>query len=259
MLSPSRLRQLNALLLPFVLVFAITAFPQTKHPTHTPPRPITIANDASSEPHHKLIFENAKTRIFRVDLPAAASTETHTHTRDYIRIAITNISARNEFDKSKSKTDSNAITMAPGEMEVIKVPQTAKLVNVGDAPLTLLEVEIPAGFHPDLIVCGLGKRSCPSDVGDISDPAHIFSLNFLFETDAVRAFDITVGPGAELPTRLAKDDFVRIAITPLDLTIGGTQSTKMNPGDVQWSKAGDLPKFINNANEEARFYEIEFK
>ena len=241
------------------LMISVSAFAQSKHPTHTPPRPITIANDATSEPHHKVIFENAKTRIFRVDLPAGASTDIHTHTRDYIRIALTNISARNEFDKSRSKTESAAITMAPGEIEVIKVPQTAKLVNQGDAPISFLEVEIPAGFHPDLIVCGMGKRSCPSDVGDISDPAHIFSLNYLFETDTVRLFDITIGPGAELPERLAKDDFVRIAITPLDLTIGGSQSTKMNPGDVQWSKAGDLPKFVNNAQQEARFYEIEFK
>jgi hypothetical protein len=233
-----------------------------KHATHTPPHPIQpakVSNEAATEPHHKLVFQNAKTRIFRVDLPPGASTEIHTHTRDYIVIALTKVSARNEFDTSKSKSDSTVMTMGPGEMQVVKVPQTAKLVNQANAPMSWLEVEIPAGFHPDLIVCGLGKRGCPSDVGDLSDPAHQFSLNFLFETDAVRVRDITIGPGAILLERDSKDDFARIAITPLDLTLGDGQSAKLNVGDVQWVTAGDIPKIVNNSKDEARFYEIEFK
>jgi quercetin dioxygenase-like cupin family protein len=245
-----------------VLLLAIAASAQTRtarHPAAKSSQPLKVANDVTTEPHHKIVFENPKTRVFRLDLPAGASTDLHTHTRDYLMIALTPVHAANTFDKAKGGSESNAISMSPGEIQVIKVPQTAKLVNQADAPMSVLEVEIPQGFHPDLIVCGMGKRQCPSDVGDISDPAHQFSIDFLFETDAVRVRDLTIGPGATMPSRTASDDFLRVAITPLDLTIGDTQSVKLNVGDVQWTRAGDIPKMFNNAKEECRFYEIEFK
>jgi quercetin dioxygenase-like cupin family protein len=243
-----------------VLSLATLAVAQSKRTARSSAkRPVVVANEASTEAHHKVIFENAKTRVLRVDLPGGASTVTHTHVRDYIMIALTPVRAGNQFDKSKTNPEGTAIAMAQGEMQVITVPQTIQLVNRADSPLSVLEVEIHEGFHPDLIVCGLGKRMCPSDVGDISDPTHQFSIDFLFETDALRVRDITVGPGAILPDRLAKHDFLRVAITPLDLTVGDAKTEKLNAGEVQWSTAGDIPKMVNNASQECRFYEIEFK
>lgn len=244
----------------FGLVLAAVAMTaQSKHPTHTPPHPIQVANPAATEPHHKTIFVNPKTRVYRIDLPAHGATELHTHVRDYVMIALTTVHAENEFDTSRTRTEANTVAMSPGDMQIMKVPQTIRLVNQADAPMSLLEIEIAGGFHPDLIVCGMGHRDCPSDVGDISDPKHQFGINALVETDTIRVRDITVGPGAILPARLAKHDFLRIAVTPLDLKIGASQSSRMNPGDVQWLTAGDIPEMINNADHECRFYEIEFK
>lgn len=242
-----------------IALLAAVAQAQRPHPTHTPPHPISVANPAASEPHHKTIFENAKTRVFRVDLPAQGSTQLHTHVRDYIMIALTTVHGENSFETAKTRTEADTIAMSPGDMQIIKVPQTVRLVNQVDAPLSLLEIEIAGGFHPDLIVCGMGHRDCPSDVGDISDPQHQFGINALVETDTFRVRDITVGPGAILPDRLARHDFLRIAVTPLDLKIGAAQTSRMNPGDVQWLTAGDIPQMINNADQECRFYEIEFK
>jgi quercetin dioxygenase-like cupin family protein len=196
--------------------------------------------------------------VFHVELPEGGSTDLHTHTRDYLIIAISAVHAHNGFE-SKGKQQETALSMQPGELEVVKVPQTAKLVNDADAPLDMVEVEIHEGFHPELIVCGLGKRPCPSDVGDIQDPSRQFTINALFETDAVRVRDVEIDPGSSTPERVAKNGYIRVAVTPLDLTLGGNASVKLQPGEGQWDNAGTIAPIKNNANEAARFYEIEFK
>jgi quercetin dioxygenase-like cupin family protein len=259
----SGVHRLKFALILLALSIALGAPAQTKKkPAHKGTKATSaatvFANDVSTEPHHKLLFENAKTRVFHVELPAGGSTDLHTHTRDYLIIAISAVHAHNGFE-TKGKQQETALSMSPGELEVVKVPQTAKLVNDADAPLDMVEVEIHEGFHPDLIVCGLGKRSCPSDVGDIQDPSRQFTINALFETEAVRVRDIEIDAGSTTPERVAKNGYVRLAVTPLNITMGAGQTAKLQPGDVQWGEAGDVPTMTNHGNDAARFYEIEFK
>lgn len=212
------------------------------------------AVDVAGEKNHKLLFENEKTRVFRFELPPGETTDTHDHPRDYLVIALTDINAR---DTHAQRRTESAVQMRAGELQIIKVPQTARIANVGGDRMVTIEVEIREGFHPDQIVCGLGKRMCPSDVGDISDPALQYSVNFVLETDAVRVRDVKIGPGATL-TRDSQNRFLRVPVTPLTLLVGDN-SVRASPGEVAWVDAARAVQIANKGNAEARWYEIEFK
>lgn len=217
-----------------------------------------VQPDFSSDPNAKLLVENDKTAAYRLELPPHGESTLHRHAHDYLLIALSPINARAVWGKN----DSRAQNMSPGQLDIIKIPVVHKIVNQSDQPYRALMVDLKDGFHPDYIVCGLGKRGCPSDTGDLQDPSAQYTISELFDTDTVSVIKMTIGPGATLPQRDEKYPALRVALTDLSLSdnVGDkTESIHLPAGDVQWLPPQGTHTITNPTQQEAEFYWIEFK
>lgn len=214
--------------------------------------------DFGADPAVKLLFQNDKTGVYLLSLPPHGESAVHRHPHDYLMVALDAIHARAVWGKTAARRQD----MSPGQMDIIKVPVVHQVINEADAPYRMLIIEINDGFHPENIVCGLGKRSCPADTGDLQDTSQQYSASGLFDTDTVRVDEFTIGPGATLPDRTEKYPALRIALNDISLSdaVGGkTQSIHQAPGEVQWVPAEGTHTLTNPSPQEAHFYWIEFK
>lgn len=246
-----------------LLATLLPAFAQTKRASKKsapPPTKEEQAIDVSADPAAKVVFENDQTRVLHVHLDPNASSLLHRHPRDYILIAVGDIHTRAVWGRNEAREQQ----MSAGQMDVIKVPVVHQIINQSETPYDVLIVELKAGFHPENIVCGLGRRGCRAETGDLQDPSQQYSISMLFDTDAVRVFEITIGPGAHLPERTEKYAGLRIALADLTLqdTITGqpgARTIKQPRGNVQWFQPEGAHVFTNPTDREAHYYWIEFK
>jgi len=212
--------------------------------------------NAAEEPHHRKLLDNAKTRVFVVELQPGESSEFHRHEIDFVAVALSRVIAENETEKTVR------VELSPGEIQVVKTPLTHRITNRAEAPYRVLHVEVKEGFHPAAIVCGMGKKLCPSEVGDLTDPRAQFTINRVFETDTMRVTEMTVGPGATTPTHQNAHQTLRVPMTEANLEISRDEEVSkvlLKPGEVAWVEPGVTGKIANSGQAEARWYEIEFK
>lgn len=258
------MRMRVALVLALALALPAAAHAQTrpsakhKAPARAPAAPAEEAIDFSADPSVKLLLENDRTAVYRLELSPQGSSALHRHSYDYLLIALSRLDARAVWGKNESRSQN----MEPGQMDIVTTPVEHQIVNQAAAPYRALIVELKAGFHPNYIVCGLGRRSCPTDTGDLQDPAGRYDVSELFETDTVAVLKVAIGPGATLARRTEKYPALRVALSPLSLSdvVGDkTVAIHQDPGDAQWVPAEGTHTLSNPTSDDARFYWIEFK
>ncbi|MFI5245717.1 MAG: hypothetical protein ACHQQR_10855 [Gemmatimonadales bacterium] len=157
-------------------------------------RAVPVAN----EPHHHMVYEDARLRVFRVDVPAYTSTMLHEHAVDYVWIAV----GSSEFV--------NAVRDA-AEVKVIAQDGSVHFTRGGFAHLARVEgaqafqnitLELPQAQTNPRNLCEAVLPGEPFDcAAATTHSAAVFSgagARPEFETDQVRVTLLTIAPGAKL-------------------------------------------------------------
>jgi len=207
------------------------------------------AVDVAKEPHHKLLLENASTRVFRLALAKGESTQGHQHGRPYVFIALVPSMLSNEV---------------PGRRPIISNLEYGELrSSKGGFSLT----ERNAGAEPaDLVVIELKTHSHPS--GGFATPEadyhyHNVMIGHLFETDDWRGYEINISSEGNVEKHKENCDRLIIAVSEAhlrnDVESKATSNLDLNPGEVTWFPAGDTISTVNVGSQPAKLIILEFR
>jgi len=117
--------------------------------TASDPVPIT------EEPHHHLVFQNEYVRVFDVAVPNGDATLFHTHTNDYLFVAIGDA----KLEEQVPDGHSSILNLKSNEVRFQKAPLTDRVINHSD-------VLSPSKFSRiRMLTCS--NRRCRRSVGTL--------------------------------------------------------------------------------------------
>lgn len=201
--------------------------------------------DISKEPHHTLLFENPSVRVFRLKLHPNEATVTHRHSNFYAFVSLQPVNISNEVrGRQPISTHLDA-----GEVRTSKGGFSLAERNISSVPAELIVVE-----------------SLKSDSSGFSEPMafrfHDSAQGELFESGAVRAYDMIMAVGGRTEKHKESYDRLLIALSDVDLheeTEGQPPSeTKMRAGEVLWIARGLTHATTNVGLTAAHFIVLEF-
>lgn len=202
----------------------------------------------SAEPHHHLLLENPATRAYFVDVPPKGATLLHVHQSDYVTVWL----GANSVGAVLPGEPERVSSPGDGDTSLVKAPVTHVVRNLAKAsPLRNVTIEI------------LPKQPQRGSVIEPYEGAPGTSTRLLFENEVVRAWDISIQPGATQPRHEHWLDYLAVAVTPLELRstmdFHPPQDIRQKPGEVSWLKAPLSHSLTNMADQPARFISLEFK
>ncbi len=99
------------------------------------------AVDVANEPHHHLVFENERVRVFNVDIPPHSSTLLHRHANDYGVVIVGPAEVEDKVPGEPPRRKS----YKGGEIHSGHRGFTHTVKNLGDHPFLNVVVELKGG------------------------------------------------------------------------------------------------------------------
>lgn len=216
----------------------VAAFAWTQEPAEPP-------IDISKEPHHTLLLENPSVRVFRLKLEPNEATVVHRHSNFYAFVSLQPVNISNEV-RGRQPVSTR---LDPGEVRTSKGGFSLAERNISSVPAELIVVE-----------------ALKSDTSGFSEPMafrfHDTAQGELFESSAVRAYDMIMAVGGRTEKHKESYDRLLIALSDIDLreeTEGQAPSeTKMRAGEVLWIPRGLTHTTRNLGQTAAHFIVLEF-
>lgn len=207
--------------------------------------------DVADEPHHQLLFQNQDARVFLLELPRLASTQSHCHSHPYLYIVAGPGRSSNTVDGHAAMTrDWNG-----PEARFIYPPMTHVIRNEFINPYRELIVETMHGLEYNSLDGNYDGDLFPGDFGD-AKPTWTVS----FSRGSLTASKTQLAPGAELS--VSSPNHVLLALTDLELhkqgADGPDQSIQLGAQEVKILPGGSEFKLTNSGSRPARFILVEF-
>ncbi len=184
--------------------------------TASDPVPIT------EEPHHHLVFQNEYVRVFDVAVPNGDATLFHTHTNDYLFVAIGDA----KLEEQVPDGHSSILNLKSNEVRFQKAPLTDRVINHSDVLSRNLTIEILK--NPDAHVL---ESSMPKIRGH----------SVVLENDRVRVERVILDAGQTtgMHTHVLQGLGVILSEATLEVSAPGrkTQKIQPKPNTVSWHDA----------------------
>jgi len=221
---------------------------------------IALAQDRSpmlvdQEPHHHQIFQNARARVFLVELAPGDEMPMHLHERGYIGVILTNAELTlTTAGKAPVKAHVAAGTIG----RYVPAPLIHSAVNNSPAAVRSLDIELaePQGAstpskEPPSHYCNPGSKTACVDE------------KYLYCTEKVCVSDVTMGEGAITMKHSHQTDHMVVALTDYRLSDNvegkGTNVRVQQSGGVEYLAAGITHQLTNVAQHPVRFMVIVFR
>jgi oxalate decarboxylase/phosphoglucose isomerase-like protein (cupin superfamily) len=207
------------------------------------------AVEITAEPSHHLALENDYIRVFKVDVAPHATTLVHWHRRDYIYVVI---GAADITNAVEGKPPAN-IKFQDGQVMFVAGSFAHKATNNGATPFRNVTIELKKNGT---------VRNAPEERGlDIGSGA---AIDTVFIKDGIRVRDITLNPGATLPSHTHKGAHLVVAVTDLELESkpanAPTKMLHVKTGDFQWVPPSRAAHTVqNHGAKPARFITLEYQ
>src|SRR5438270_6429407 len=190
------------------------------------------AVEITAEPDHHLALENERVRVFRVEVPANASTLLHRHRHDYLFVTLGDSRVANEVE-GKAPVE---LTLADGETRFTPGNFAHKAKDLADRPFRNVTIELmqdeklrgqPSPWPPE----AAGGREFPGGRQKV-----------LFVHDGARVSEVDLQPGATIPSHHHDGPHLLVAVSDLELRsdVEGQSPTAsaLKAGDVKWIPGG---------------------
>lgn len=202
----------------------------------------------TAEPSHHLVLENKWVRVFKVEVAPKSATLLHQHDHDYIFVSLGASDITNKVE-GKEPVERH---LEDGEARLVKGGFAHVATNRAATPFRNVTVEI-------LMIEPQKPGVKPVKV----EPSAGATSKLLFDTEVVRAWDITLEPGATLPRHERPLDHLIAAVTDLELRsqqdFRAPDLIHQKAGDVAWVRGGFAHSLSNVGTGPARWVELEFK
>ena len=211
--------------------------------------PVTPATTVDSEPHHKLLLQNDKVRVYRLELAKNKATSPHRHAAPYVFIALTPATIANEVHGRASVVS----TLEYGELRSSKGGFTVAERNAGSEPLSLIVVEMAGEVNR--------KDAFPSPEADFR--MRNAAVGHLFETNDWRGYEMDIASEGTIGSHNEDNDRLIVAISEVHLRndVEGKGSTRFDlaAGEVAWVAGKESVSSVNLGADPARFVVIEVR
>ena len=213
------------------------------------------ATDITSEPHHHLLLENDKVRVFEVMIGAHTSTQLTRHEHNYLVVTL---------------ADSEIASWAEGQAGVITYrynqndmrfffrgpARTMRNDTANEYHNITVEFLNPKvttfGYQPDAGHWEYGSSALPPPVDSRAKFTDVMELG------EATVKDVQLLPDDEYPAPEKEAAELVIALSDLDLkTMEGR--IRKSPGELAWIEPGRKAKLVNNGTEPARLVLVELR
>lgn len=212
------------------------------------------AMPVGEEPYHKLVLENRKVRVFRVEVPGQGATGLHQHDRDYLAVFLGDSRLTTEVQGKPAER----VAAHAGDVHLTKGGFAHVARNELDTPFRALAIELlqtqdepkPAG-RPQSRYCNKGSHTaCVTE-------------DYLFCNSRLCVSRAVFGPGAVSIKHGHDTDHMLVALNDYvmkdDIEREGTQQHRLKTGDVVYLRAGIKHQLTNVGSGEARLVVVVFK
>ena len=205
----------------------------------------------TSEPSHHLVLENEYIRVFKVEVAPHASTLMHRHRHDYVFVILGDAHVYNEVE-GKPPVD---LKLSDGETRFVPGNFAHVAKNLSDQPFRNVTIELMQDEK---------LRQTPSHWREESGKKTFSGgrIEMLFMKDGVRVSEVTLEPGAIIPSHHHDGPHLLVAVTDLDIRsdVEGMSPMpgKFKSGDVKWLPGGYTHTLTNVGKSPARFVTVEF-
>jgi quercetin dioxygenase-like cupin family protein len=205
---------------------------------------------------HKLL-SNDRVRVLHLKMSPHQSTAINQHLHDYVILSL----GTNRLQASGAAGNDFRLDLEDGEVQIMKGGWPHKVMNLGDATLDLLELEVTRNINPEQALCGLGGKECADGRFGKTD-AGTYSYSTLFETPTVKLRRIELGPGGSLSEHTHSGGELIITLSKMEVMNQSAQQASTiaaAPGEVNWIGSAFAHSLTNNGKDTARFLEFELK
>jgi hypothetical protein len=207
--------------------------------------------DLADEPHHRLLFQNQDARVFLLELPRLASTQSHCHSHPYLYVIAAASRTLDTVDGhagiSRDWNESEARFIYPPMKHVVR--------NESINPFRELIVETLHGAQYNPLDGNYDGDLFPGDLGG-AKPTWTVS----FSRGPLTASRTQLAPGAELS--VSSPNHVLLAVTDLELqeqeSGKATETLELRAQDVRMLPGGSTFKLVNASQHSAKFVLVEF-
>jgi quercetin dioxygenase-like cupin family protein len=207
--------------------------------------------EITAEPSHHLALENEYVRVFKVEVAPHSATLMHRHRHDYVFVTIGDADISNEVE-GKPPVE---VKFADGDTRSTPGNFAHIARNLGDKPFRNLTIELLQDEK------GRSEPSrWPEESGEKTFPGGRSKI--LFVKDGVRVSEVTLDPGATVPSHHYDGPHLMVAVSDLDLRSDvdgmGPMPGKFKSGDVKWLPGGYTQTLTNTGKQVARLVTVEF-
>lgn len=211
--------------------------------------------EITAEPFHHLAFENQYVRVFQVEVPPKRSTLLHRHRHDYAFVTLGASEVRNEVE-SKPPV---ALKLADGEARRVDGNFAHVATNLASTPFRNLTIEIlPAGKRR-----AYARRNLKPEWERGLEVLDRGTVHTLFVKDGLRATDVELPVGGELPRHTHTGPHLVVAITDLEVRNQANGkpalTVRKKAGEFEWLPAAVTHTVTNTGKAGIRLVSIEFK
>jgi hypothetical protein len=212
--------------------------------------------DVADEPHHQLLFQNQDARVFLLELPRLASTQSHCHSHPYVYIVAGPGRSSNTVEGHAAITRD----WYGSEARFIYPPMQHEVRNESINPYRELIVETMHGAQYDSLEGNYDGDLFPLDP-EHADPGDFKpTWTVSFTRGALTASKTQLAPGAELS--VSSPNHVLLALTDLELrkqgADGSDQAVQLSAQEVKILPGGSEFKLTNSGHQPAKFILVEF-
>lgn len=190
--------------------------------------PLTIDH----EPSHHLVLANDYLRVYRVEAGPHRSTKLHQHEHDYIWVSIGPADITNAVQggtTTEAHLEDGDVHFVPGNFSHV-------VTNNSDQPFRNYTIAL---LRP-------GSVQLPPNEDEHSvNFLNSGTVESLFVKNGVRAFEITLAPGASVSGPHLARPHLLVDINPDDQ-------------NIQWSGQNESDRLTNNSGQKARYLLLEF-
>jgi len=206
--------------------------------------------EITSEPSHHLALENEYVRVFKVEVAPHTSTLMHRHRHDYIYVVLGDAHISNEVE-GKAPVD---VRFADDDARFTPGNFAHVARNLSDQPFRNVTIELMQDEK---------LRQTPSHWAEENGEKTFEGgrRKILFVKDGVRVSEVTLEPGATVPSHHHDGPHLLVAVTDLDIRgVDGTDpmTGKFKSGDIKWLPGNYTHTLTNVGKVPARFVTVEF-
>jgi quercetin dioxygenase-like cupin family protein len=213
----------------------------------------TTEVEITAEPSHHLALENQYVRVFQVEVAPHAATLMHRHRHDYVYVTLGDAHLSNEVE-GKPPTE---VKLADGDTRFTPGNFAHIAKNLSDQPFRNVTIELMQDHKSPQ-----RPTPAPEAAVEATFPGGRSKNFYVKSGNGVKVSEVTLEPGASMPSRAFGGLQLLVAINDLDLRsdIRSTSPVpvKLKSGDVKWLAGGYAPMLTNVGKSPARFATLEF-